>query len=210
MGLAGSANIGENVAMFEAIHGSAPRRAGQNIANPTGLIMGAIQMLVHMGKGDVAAKIHNALLKTFEDGLHTYDIFSEKLKKKVTTSEFTEEVISRLGQKPLILKEVSYNNELPLKVKLKGDEVHEIKKQLIGVDVFVDFKEKNPHLLSQKVRKIESTLPLKLEMITNRGVKVWPNGNSETYCTDHWRCRFKSSETGSTNSAVIWMMMRVS
>jgi len=77
VGLAGSANIGDQCAMFEAIHGSAPRRAGQNMANPSGLLLGAVQMLVHINQPDIAARVHNAWLKTIEDGIHTYDIFSE-------------------------------------------------------------------------------------------------------------------------------------
>lgn len=82
VGLAGSANIGQQGAMFEAIHGSAPKRAGQGIANPSGLILAAIQMLVHIGQADVAEKIHNAWLKTIEAGIHTYDIFKEGVSKK--------------------------------------------------------------------------------------------------------------------------------
>src|SRR2546426_2193576 len=75
VGLAGSANIGEKVAMFEAIHGSAPRRAGQNLANPSGLLLGAVLMLVHIGQTEVAEKVHNAWLRTIEDGIHTYDVY---------------------------------------------------------------------------------------------------------------------------------------
>src|SRR5205085_10929178 len=77
VGLAGSANIGEACSMFEAIHGSAPRRAGQNVANPSGLLLGAVMMLVHIGQTDVAEHVHNAWLSTIEDGVHTYDIYSE-------------------------------------------------------------------------------------------------------------------------------------
>ena len=82
VGLAGSANIGENVAMFEAIHGSAPRRAGQNLANPSGLLLGAVMMLVHIGQTGVAERVHNAWLRTIEDGVHTYDIFDEGVSKQ--------------------------------------------------------------------------------------------------------------------------------
>src|SRR5438876_1207865 len=109
VGLAGSANIGENVAMFEAIHGSAPRRAGQNLANPTGLLMGAIMMLVHIGQTAAAEKVHNAWLRTIEDGIHTYDIFDESIsKQKVGTKEFAQAVADRLGKKPQTLKVVAY------------------------------------------------------------------------------------------------------
>lgn len=109
VGMAGSANIGPNCAMFEAIHGSAPRRAGQNVANPSGLLMGAVQMLVHIEQPDIAENVHNAWLKTLEDGIHTYDIFKEGLsKEKVGTKEFADAVIARLGQKPSQLKPVHY------------------------------------------------------------------------------------------------------
>jgi isocitrate dehydrogenase len=108
VGLAGSANIGEECSMFEAIHGSAPRRAGQNLANPSGLLQGAIMMLNHIGQTGVAEKVQNAWLKTLEDGTHTYDIFKEGIsKQKVGTREFAKAVIANLGNKPSILKPVS-------------------------------------------------------------------------------------------------------
>src|SRR6478752_6148201 len=109
VGLAGSANIGENIAMFEAIHGSAPRRAGQNLANPSGLLLGGVMMLVHIGQPDIAEKVHNAWLRTIEDGIHTYDIFKEGIsKEKVGTKEFAQAIVDRMGQKPQTLKAVSY------------------------------------------------------------------------------------------------------
>jgi isocitrate dehydrogenase len=105
VGLAGSANIGEHVSMFEAIHGSAPRRAGQNLANPSGLLLGAVMMLVHVGLTEHAERVHNGWLRTIEDGIHTYDIYDEKVsKQKVGTKEFAEAVVERLGQMPQILK----------------------------------------------------------------------------------------------------------
>ncbi|MBV0994935.1 NADP-dependent isocitrate dehydrogenase, partial [Listeria monocytogenes] len=98
VGLAGSANIGDGFAMFEAIHGSAPRIAGQDKANPSGLLLAAVQMLVHIGQQDVAERIQNAWLRTLEDGLHTYDIYDERVSaKKLGTEEFAEAVIARLG-----------------------------------------------------------------------------------------------------------------
>src|ERR687891_1598919 len=109
VGLAGSANIGEHVSMFEAIHGSAPRRAGQNLANPSGLLMGAVMMLVHIGQADVAERVHNAWLRTIEDGLHTYDIYDDRVsRQKVGTKEFAQAVVDRLGKKPEKLKTVAY------------------------------------------------------------------------------------------------------
>ena len=114
VGLAGSANIGSHVSMFEAIHGSAPRRAGQNLANPSGLLMGAVQMLVHIGQGDVATKVHNAWLTTIEDGIHTYDIYDESVStQKVGTSEFADAVIERVGKRPSTLTPVEYPRASP-------------------------------------------------------------------------------------------------
>lgn len=190
VGLAGSANIGEECSMFEAIHGSAPRRAGQNVANPSGLLQGAIMMLNHIGQTDVAEKVQNAWLKTLEDGIHTYDIYKEGTsKQKVGTREFADAIITNIGQKPNLLKAVSYaqNSELKLpKYKRKAA----AKKELIGVDIFVHWSGENPNELAEKIKQLEST-DIKLTMITNRGIKVWPNGFKETFCTDHWRCRFK-------------------
>src|SRR6476661_3633722 len=114
VGLAGSANIGARCAMFEAIHGSAPRRAGQNLANPSGLLLGGVMMLVHIGQPDAAERVHNAWLKTIEDGIHTYDVFKEGVsKQKVGTKEFAEAVVARLGQRPERLKAVTYGHATP-------------------------------------------------------------------------------------------------
>ena len=192
VGLAGSANIGEECAMFEAIHGSAPRRAGQNVANPSGLLQGAVMMLNHIGQTEIAEKVQNAWLKTIEDGIHTYDIYKEGIsKQKVSTKEFTQAVIENLGQKPTLLKEVSYANNAALTLP-KYVRKPAAKKELVGVDLFLHWDGLNPDELAQRVKKIECS-GLKLTMITNRGIKVWPDGFEETFCTDHWRCRFKNS-----------------
>jgi isocitrate dehydrogenase len=193
VGLAGSANIGEECSMFEAIHGSAPRRAGQNVANPSGLLQGAIMMLNHIGQTEIAEKVQNAWLKTLEDGTHTYDIYKEGTsKQKLGTKEFAKAVIANLGNKPSILKQVSYSNNSALNLP-KYKRKSAAKKELVGVDVFVHWNGTNPNELADKVKKIESN-GIKLSMITNRGIKVWPDGFKETFCTDHWRCRFKPNE----------------
>lgn len=193
VGLAGSANIGEECSMFEAIHGSAPRRAGQNVANPSGLLQGAIMMLNHIGQTEIAEKVQNAWLKTLEDGTHTYDIYKEGTsKQKLGTKEFAKAVIANLGNKPSILKSVSYSNNSALNLP-KYKRKPAAKKELVGVDVFVHWNGTHPNELADKVKKIESN-GIKLSMITNRGIKVWPDGFKETFCTDHWRCRFKPNE----------------
>jgi isocitrate dehydrogenase len=206
VGLAGSANIGEECSMFEAIHGSAPRRAGQNVANPSGLLQGAIMMLNHIGQTEIAEKVQNAWLKTLEDGTHTYDIYKEGTsKQKLGTKEFAKAVIANLGNKPSILKQVSYSNNSALNLP-KYKRKSAAKKELVGVDVFVHWNGTNPNELADKVKKIESN-GIKLSMITNRGIKVWPDGFKETFCTDHWRCRFKPNEEAEiTKSNIIELL----
>jgi len=202
VGLGGSANVGENFAMFEAIHGSAPDIAGKGIANPSGLLNGAILMLVHLGQNKVAEKIENAWLKTLEDGIHTGDIFRKDMSfKRVGTNEFADEVINRLGQKPLDLTPANFDET--------GRQIHIITKpepakvkELVGVDVFLDWNEndRNPEILGKMIDKLPAS-HLKLKMITNRGVKVYPDGQPEIFCTDHWRCRFLLTETSNPGIA---------
>jgi isocitrate dehydrogenase len=141
VGLAGSANIGTNYAMFEAIHGSAPRRANQNLANPSGLLLGAVMMLVHINQEDVAERVHNGWLRAIEDGVHTYDIFTEGVsKEKVGTKEFAQAVVARLGEKPEKLKAVSYKSA-PRQTagKVQASSRPREKKEMVGVDVFVEW-----------------------------------------------------------------------
>ena len=192
IGLAGSANIGEHLAMFEAIHGSAPDIAGKNIANPSGLLLAAVMMLVHIHQVEVAATIHNAWLRTIEKGIHTGDIFEHGIsKERVNTDTFAEAVIQHLGEKPHELKEVHYY--VPKKIVARHDEKTRHTKELVGVDVFVDWKDISPNEIGEKLSQITSG-DLRLKVITNRGIKVYPEGLPETFCTDHWRCRFWQSK----------------
>jgi isocitrate dehydrogenase len=196
VGLAGSANIGDGFAMFEAIHGSAPRRAGQDLANPSGLLLAAVQMLVHIGQGDVATRVHNAWLRTIEDGIHTYDIYDPAVStEKVGTTAFADAVIARLGEQPTKLKAVSYASAAdPIRVAPKPRP--RPTKELVGMDVFVEWLGPVERLAK---RLEELTGPeLRLVMISNRGQKVWPGGLPETFCVDHWRCRFQAAEEGSS------------
>lgn len=191
VGLAGSANIGDVAAMFEAIHGSAPRRANQNMANPSGLLQGAILMLVHIGQADVATQVQNAWLRTIEDGIHTYDIYKEGVsKRKVGTKEFAQAVIERLGQKPTTLRPATYG-PLPsaktFEPALGVD--HRQTKTLVGVDVYLDWLPGHPDDLGSALDKLSGD-KARLQAVFNRGTVVWPNGLPETFLTDHWRARF--------------------
>lgn len=192
VGLAGSANIGEHAAMFEAIHGSAPRRAGQNLANPSGLLLGAIMMLVHIGQPDTAGLIHNAWLKTLEDGIHTYDIFNPAIsKEKVGTKEFAKAVVLRLGKKPQTLTPVEYSPHSAKILTVNSSVTQNVHKQTVGADVFIQFNGDVSELY-KKLAPLQQE-DFKLTMIGNRGVRVWPVKMPETSCVDCWRCRFMSS-----------------
>ncbi len=191
VGLGGSSNIGETIAMFEAIHGSAPDIAGRGIANPSGMLMGGVLMLNHIGQSDVAEKVHNAWMKTLEDGIHTGDIYREgQSKQKVNTKEFADAVVERLGEKPESLKPVDYSEVTAVAIP-PVTRTPKATKTLEGVDVFLDWDQgsRDPNTLAMALEEANGE-KLELTMITNRGQKVWPDGAPETFCTDHWRCRF--------------------
>jgi isocitrate dehydrogenase len=193
VGLAGSANIGRHCAMFEAIHGSAPRRAGQNLANPSGLLLAAVLMLAHVGQHDVATRIHNGWLKTLEDGIHTYDIFKAGIsKEKVGTKEFAQAVAKRLGQIPEQLKPAHYHAHTLKQYENCESGCPVPVKETVGVDIFVDWTA-TAEELAQKLLGVVSE-PFKLVLIGNRGTRVWPERAAETVCVDSWRCRFVHRE----------------
>lgn len=194
VGLCGSSNVGEQVAMFEAIHGSAPDIAGKGIANPSGLLNGAIMMLVHINAPEVAAKIHNAWLRTLEDGVHTGDIYNAEngnSTELVSTDGFADAVIARLGQLPQKLKPVEYASNGEATFRSVPLTTYRPKKMLVGVDVFLDYHGRNPNELGGNLSKLNGE-GLVMTSITNRGIKVWPEGMPGTFCTDHWCLRYSS------------------
>jgi isocitrate dehydrogenase len=209
VGMAGSANIGEHAAMFEAIHGSAPRRAGQNLANPSGLLMGGVMMLVHIGQREVAERVQNAWLKTLEDGVHTYDVFREGVSsEKVGTKEFAQAIVDRLGKEPEKLEPVRYPEDAVVPAGATSNRTPEVR-ELVGVDVFLAWAEgeRKPDELATELSKANGE-GLQLVMITNRGQKVWPKGAPETFCTDHWRCRFQREDGGPIEQAAVFRLLQ--
>ncbi len=206
VGLAGSANVGDKCAMFEAIHGSAPRRAGQNLANPSGLLLGAVLMLIHIDQPEAAERVHNAWLRTIEDGVHTYDIFTEGVStQKVGTKEFAAAVIARVGQKPNRLKAVTYARRPAAKAARAATDLSTAV-ELKGIDVFAFWPSRDPNALAAVAGKLAGD-GLNLQMIDNRGVKVWPAGRAETFCTDSFRCRYMA-EGGTDMAKCIALLSR--
>jgi isocitrate dehydrogenase len=192
--------------MFEAIHGSAPRRAGQNLANPSGLLLGAVLMLVHIGQPEIAERVHNAWLSTMEDGVHTYDIFKEGSKEKVGTKEFGQAVVDRLGRTPKTLKVAHYSAVPPKVAHTEASRVPQATK-LDGIDVYVAWPSLKTNDLATAISKANGD-GLELTMVDNRGVKVWPDGMAETLCTDSFRCRF-TSKGGITAKQTVALLGRV-
>lgn len=196
VGLAGSANLGRNFAMFEAIHGSAPDIAGKGLANPSGLLQAAVMMLVHIGQAETAAKIRNAWLKTIEDGIHTGDIYQEGVStEKVGTVGFTDAVIERLGQKPGTFPVIEYETaavEKKVVTEKAKSEVTTVSKKLVGVDVFVDWIG-DVDDLGTKVSGAK-TGSFYLKIISCKGLKVWPDHVPGMNRTDLYRLRLMTDE----------------
>jgi len=187
LGFAPSANIGNEVALFEAVHGTAPDIAGQDIANPTALILSAVMMLRHLGEFEPAARIENALFYTLEEGRAlTRDVAGAR---GVGTRAFTDEVIANLGRDakscvrreyhPIRLPQVSRD---PVLVKAS-------QRAETGVDVFIE-SGLDTEQLGKSLERLCEDSPLRLKMISNRGTKVYPPSRALSDCVDQWRCRF--------------------
>jgi isocitrate dehydrogenase len=190
VGIAPSANIGRNAAMFEAIHGSAPDIAGRDIANPSGLILAAAMMLAARGQPLAAEAIRTAWRRTIEDGIKTADLVSGD-GRAWSTSDFTSALIDRI--EPVDERIVPQAAAAPAEiapVMLRLAENAEAR-ELVGIDIFVMAPSVGPDALAARLQAAASGA-LALTMITNRGVKVWPQSNANTLCTDHWRCRFEA------------------
>lgn len=214
VGLGGSANIGEYAAMFEAVHGSAPQIAGRGIANPSGLLLSAVMMLVHIGQTEEAERLHNAWLKTIEDGVHTFDLYTEGMsRRQVDTWGFARAVVDRLGHEPQMFRAARYAaGSLKPSAGSLAPAHHSSPgcKELVGVDVFLHWREGMPDQLAGVLQQADNEA-LQLMLITNRGAKVWPDGLPETFCTDHWRCRFmgRNGNGAVSNHHIVELLGRI-
>lgn len=195
LGFAPSANIGDHICIFEAVHGTAPDIAGKNIANPTALLLSGLAMLRHLGFMENAATIENALLYTLEQGIHTGD-FGDKSKASVNTTEFANAVIANFGKMPQLgAKPTSPNKPItPTVFKLEKNPLIVSKEMqeetIVGVDMFIESIEQ-PMEIAQKCLK--HTLDIfKLITISNRGTQVWPKGSVFTNLVNQYFCRFES------------------
>ena len=187
IGMMGSAIIGKHCAVFEAVHGSAAEMAGLDVANPSGLILAAVKLLAHVGQGEAAELVHNAWLRTIEDGVHTIDVHREGRSTRVVgTSRFADAVIERLGQNPMRLRRAIYPR-IPTRAPTLA-QCEPAHKKMVGVDVFVQWRGSVDALATRLSRADGNALAL--TTITNRGLKVWPSGYPDPLNSDNWQCRY--------------------
>ncbi len=198
LGFAPSANIGDRIAIFEAVHGTAPDIAGKGIANPTSLLLSGVMMLRHIGLGAIAAKINNALLATLEDGVHTGDVKGEG--DPVGTIAFADAIVERMGQTPKSAKAKTWvGDSVTFKPQGTPDEYEmmyaepEAKIEHVGCDIYLGARKK-PSEIAPILESLCEGTPLKLSLISARGTKVWPTGSLYTECVEHHRCRFEQRD----------------
>lgn len=195
LGFAPSANIGDHICIFEAVHGTAPDIAGKNIANPTALLLSGLTMLRHLGFMEHAATIENALLYTLENGIHTGD-FGDKSIPSVNTTVFAEAIVNNFGKLPQHGVKPSLPNMpvtpthfiLDKNPLIMTKEMEEEK--IVGVDLFIESAEQ-PTAVAEKALQHTGDL-FKLVTISNRGTQVWPKGSIFTNIVNQYRCRFES------------------
>jgi isocitrate dehydrogenase len=195
LGFAPSANIGDHISIFEAVHGTAPDIAGKNIANPTALLLSGLAMLRHVGLTENAAVIENALLFTLESGVHTGD-FGDKSKPSVNTTQFADAIISNFGKKPDVgAKELIPNipgTPTPLKLEINSMMVSKETggEHIVGVDLFIESDEQ-PNIIAEKCKR-HAGVKFNLINISNRGTQVWPTGSVYTNLVNQYNVRFES------------------
>ena len=195
LGFAPSANIGDHICIFEAVHGTAPDIAGKNIANPTALLLSGFGMLRHLGLMEAANMIENALLFTLESGVHTGD-FGDKSIKSLSTTEFSNAIIGNFGKLPAHNPRAFMPNQPATPTHFKLDDypmlesVESQQERIVGVDLFIESNEQ-PSVIAEK--SLKHTLNIfKLVTISNRGTQVWPTGSSFTNLVNQYACRFES------------------
>ncbi len=213
LGFAPSANIGDHICIFEAVHGTAPDIAGKNLANPTALLLSGLGMLRHLGLMESSAMIENALLFTLESGVHTGD-FGDKSIKSLSTTEFASAIVNNFGKKPANNPKPAIANHYvtPTHFMLEKNPMLESAdtelETIIGVDMFIESNEQ-PTVIAEKLLK--HTLDVfKLVNISNRGTQVWPKGSVFTNLVNQYHCRFESiGDTPVTQIDILELYKRI-
>jgi len=209
LGFAPSANIGSDVAIFEAVHGSAPKYAGKNVINPTAVLLSAVMMLRHLGELEAAARIENALVVTLEEGkVRTGDVVGYD--RCASTTAYTDAIIANLGRvpeqahvrehRPLRLPQ---NDPSPVRLAPKA-------RRVVGVDVFVEASV-GPQALGESARSLAEGSPFALKIVSSRGTRVYPSTGAITDCVDQFRFRFvlRDAKADATDAQIVDLLQRV-
>ncbi|HEX6182080.1 MAG TPA: isocitrate/isopropylmalate family dehydrogenase [Chitinophagaceae bacterium] len=195
LGFAPSANIGDHISIFEAVHGTAPDIAGKNIANPTALLLSGLSMLRHLGLTENASIIENALLYTLESGVHTGD-FGDKSKPSVNTTKFADAIIGNFGKSPAVNAKPIIPNMpgTPTPFRLEQNPMMVSKEEgsdvIVGVDMFIE-SDQQPDFIAKKCQR-HAGVKFKLVSISNRGTQVWPTGSVYTNLVNIYNVRFET------------------
>ena len=206
LGFAPSANLGSEVAIFEAVHGSAPKYAGKNVSNPTAVILSGAMMLRYLGHIQQAIAIERAVLATLQAGIQTRDAAGDA--RAVSTSAYTDAVISHLEAGATTATVRDYKPiVMPRPLETQGISAVTSRRD-IGVDIFVE-AETSPEVLGQNLTMIVEGLPLHLKMISNRGTKVYPSTGAMTDCINHWRCRFVLNDAAASNQLTASVLLEL-
>jgi isocitrate dehydrogenase len=199
LGIAPSANLGDGIAMFEAVHGSAPDIAGRDLANPTALLGSSIMLLRHIGQADVAARVEAAMLHTIGSGVKTGDLAGAS---GVGTTAYADAIIANLKDVPTAPPRGGKPFAMPVFTPDCGSSSPSTRRT-IGFDLFIESREE-PIAFGNALAEFAEGTPVRLKMISNRGTMVWPEYNPATDCVDHYRCRFVLRETeGAVDDATI-------
>jgi isocitrate dehydrogenase len=213
LGFAPSANIGDHICIFEAVHGTAPDIAGKNMANPTALLLSGLAMLRHLGMMRKAVLIENALLYTLENGVHTGD-FGSKETASLNTTDFANAIIKNFGKQPSLQAKELLEDQPPTPTHFKPEKnplimsKELVEEVIIGVDLFIE-SEEQPEEVAKKLL-LHCGNDFQLITISNRGTQVWPKGSIFTNLVNQYRCRFETEkETGVTQKDIIQLQERV-
>ena len=202
LGFAPGANLGADVAIFEAVHGSAPKYAGKDVINPTAMLLSGLMMLRHIDEFDAAEKIENALYVTLAEGAYTQDVRKDG---SLGTRAFTDRIISNLGRQATGWKVRPHARLHIPEVPSRPDFVTTETRGLSGVDLFMESAD-HPEQLGKSLEQVAAGTPFRLKMISNRGTRVYPNPGNLPDCVDHWRCRFVVKEGHTADDKAIFAL----
>jgi isocitrate dehydrogenase len=189
LGFSPSANLGYEVAMFEAVHGTAPDIAGKNKANPTAMILSGLMLLRHIDEFAAADRLEQALLLTLEEGIHTFDVPGPGA---IGTLEFAEAIEMRLGSLSSYLTKT--HSPLAMKQVWPQDvDVTPASRSKDGLDILIETREE-AQIVAHRLQSDLRGADFELTMISNRGTRVWPGPKSRATQVDHYRCRFLTNK----------------